>query len=350
MIQYIKGNILESAAAALVNTVNLVGIMGKGIALQFKTQFPTNYKLYKQACAEKRINIGKLFVTKENTVWGDKLIINFPTKTDWRKPSEYAYIEAGLDDLLRIISEYNITSIAIPPLGAGNGGLNWEKVKQIIDSKLGSLNIDIYVYEPNAVIVEKMKKERVKLTNARALLLYVLFDLVRQGEDVSEFSSEKICYFLQKFGAADLFKLQYEPKYYGPYSGKVRYVLQALNGSYIMGYSDMDKKPFEPISLVADTYQEIENIIVSDPKLSSIATKTTQFLNGYYSNIALELLSSVDYLVFYQNCTTEESVFQVLMSWNHRKSQLFSNEEYVTKAYNYIMSYKENLADEKETI
>lgn len=350
MIQYIKGNILESAAAALVNTVNLVGIMGKGIALQFKTQFPTNYKLYKQACAEKRINIGKLFVTKENTVWGDKLIINFPTKTDWRKTSEYAYIEAGLEDLLRIISEYNITSIAIPPLGAGNGGLNWEKVKQIIDSKLGSLNIDIYVYEPNALIVEKMKKERVKLTNARALLLYVLFDLVRQGEDVSEFSSEKICYFLQKFGASDLFKLQYEPKYYGPYSGKVRYVLQALNGSYIMGYSDMDKKPFEPISLVADTYQEIENIIVSDPKLSSIATKTTQFLNGYYSNIALELLSSVDYLVFYQNCTTKESVFQALMSWNHRKSQLFSNEEYVTKAYNYIMSYKENLADGKETI
>lgn len=341
MIHYIKGNILESSAMALVNTVNLTGVMGKGIALQFKQQFPQNYKLYKQACIDKSIGIGKLFVTKENSVFGEKIIINFPTKTDWRKSSEYTYIEAGLDDLINIISAYGITSIAIPPLGAGNGGLIWEKVKSIIISKLNQLEIDIYVYEPSNEIAEALKKERVKLTGARALLLYVLYDLVRQGEDVSEFSSEKICYFLQKFGAADLFKLQYEPKYYGPYSGKVRYVLNALNGSYIMGYSDMNKKPFEPMSLIPSTYPEIEAMINSDPNLSQIAKKTTSFLNGFYSNFALELLSSVDFLISKQNCTSEQSVFESLMSWNHRKSQLFAKEEYVRKAYNYIVNYKD---------
>ena len=129
MIQYVEGNILESDAMALVNTVNLVGVMGKGIALQFKKQFPINFKLYKKACEENTIGIGKLLVTKEQTVFGEKIIINFPTKKDWRKSSEYSYIEDGLDDLIRIIGEYHIKSVAIPPLGAGNGGLHWEIVK-----------------------------------------------------------------------------------------------------------------------------------------------------------------------------------------------------------------------------
>jgi len=136
-----------------------------------------------------------LFVTKENTIAGEKIIINFPTKKDWRTPSEYEYIEKGLDDLLRIINEYEIKSIALPPLGAGSGGLIWEKVKKIIEEKLKDLNIDIYVYEPTAAIKEEMKAERVKLTDARALMLYVLYDLVNQGEFVSEFSAEKVCYF-----------------------------------------------------------------------------------------------------------------------------------------------------------
>ena len=97
------------------------------------------------------------------------------------------------------------------------------------------VNIDVFVYEPTRAITEQMRAERIKLTDARALLLFVLFDLVRHGEFVSEFSSEKICYFLQKFGAENIFKLKFAPKYYGPYSGKVRYVLNALNGSYVMG-------------------------------------------------------------------------------------------------------------------
>jgi O-acetyl-ADP-ribose deacetylase (regulator of RNase III) len=190
MIKYKSGDIFESNAHALVNTVNTIGVMGKGIALQFKKAFPNNYKAYAQACKNGEVTIGKLFVfTDSNIQLKDKIIINFPTKNNWRKPSEYSYIESGLDDLIRIIEEKNIKSIAIPPLGAGNGGLDWHIVKKIINKKLGSIEAEIIVYEPTKQIREYLKKERVKLTDARALLLYVLYDLVKNGEYVSEFSS-----------------------------------------------------------------------------------------------------------------------------------------------------------------
>lgn len=331
MIKYITGNILDSKAQALVNTVNTEGVMGKGIALQFKKAFPTNFKLYKEACKQQNIGIGQLFVAKDsNLASGEKLIINFPTKTTWRKPSEYIYIEKGLDDLLKIIETHNIKSIAIPPLGAGNGGLEWENVKTIIEKKLAHLkDIDVFIYEPSLAIKEHMKSERIKLTDGRALLLYVLFDLVKNGEYVSEFSSEKVCYFLQRFGAKKYFNLNFEPKFYGPYSGKVRYVLNILNGSYIIGYSGMNKKPFEPISLVADGYEDVTNYVNSNEELLSIANKTTSFLTGFYSDFALELLSSLDYLSKKHNTTDLNFLKDKLESWSDRKRSLFSNPKYI---------------------
>ncbi len=330
MIQYITGNILDSNADALVNTVNTVGVMGKGIALQFKKAYPNNFKAYEEASKKAEIAIGKLFITRDsNLSSGEKIIINFPTKTDWRKPSEYEYIEKGLNDLIRIIGTKGIKSIAIPPLGAGNGGLKWEKVKAIIEQKLRDLNIEIFVYEPTAQIKEHMKKERVKLTDARALLLYILYDLVKNGEYVSEFSSEKVCYFLQKFGAEKYFKLAYEPNFYGPYSGKVRFLLNAINGSYVMGYSDMDKKPFEPLTLVADGYDTVKNHVESNQELLDIAQKTMEFLRGFYSDFALELLSSIDYIVMKQKTFERQMVSQKLDEWSDRKRSMFSNPKYI---------------------
>lgn len=337
MITYITGNILESNAQALINTVNTVGIMGKGIALQFKKAYLNNYKAYESACKNNEIVVGKMFITRDNNLnTGEKVIINFPTKKDWRKPSEYSYIEDGLDDLKNVIEKEHINSIAIPPLGAGNGGLEWEKVKKIIEQKLENLNIQIFVYEPTAGIKEYLKKERVKLTDARALLLYVLYDLVRNGEYVSEFSSEKVCYFLQRFGAKKYFKLKYEPNFYGPYSGKVRFVLNVLNGSYIMGYSDMSKKPFEPITLVADGYNTVKSHIESNAELLDIAKKTINFLNGFYSDFALELLSSVDYIVTQQKTFDKQIVSQKLEEWNNRKRSMFSNPKYIDVSVNHI--------------
>lgn len=330
MIKYITGDILESNADALINTVNTVGVMGKGIALQFKKAYQNNYKAYVEACKRNEIEIGKVFIVKDsNLSSGTKYIINFPTKKDWRKPSEYSFIDAGLDDLVYVLKEYKIKSVAIPPLGAGNGGLEWEKVKKIIEQKLENLDVEIIVFEPTQHIKEQLKKERVKLTDARALLLYVLYDLVKNGEYVSEFSSEKVCYFLQRFGAKKYFNLDFSPNFYGPYSGKVRFVLNALNGSYIMGYSDMNKKPFEPLTLMSDGYDMIKAHIESNSELNSIAKKTIDFLTGFYSDFALELLSSIDFITTMQNSFEKELISKQLENWSDRKRSMFSNPRYI---------------------
>lgn len=270
---------------------------------------------------------------------GDKIIINFPTKKDWRKPSEYSFIEKGLDDLVKVILEFEIKSIALPPLGAGNGGLEWEKVKKIIDQKLGTLDIEISVFEPTAHIKEVLKNERAKLTHARALLLFILYDLVKNGEYVSEFSSEKVCYFMQRFGAQKYFKLKYDPYFYGPYSGKVRYLLNALNGSYIMEYSDMDKKPFEPLTLVADGYDIVVEYIKDKPELKDIITKTTSLLEGFYSDFALELLSSVDYIANTENNLEKQFITEKLNDWSDRKRSLFSNSQYIDISIKCLEKY-----------
>lgn len=342
MIHYKTGNLLDSEAEALVNTVNTVGVMGKGIALQFKNMFPNNFKLYSNACKNKEIKVGKLLVTEEEALLtGKKIIINFPTKTSWRLPSEYQYIEDGLVELVKVIKEKNIKSIAIPPLGSGNGGLDWKKVKQILEKHLADVDCDIHIYEPNAAIQEALKKERVKLTPARAMLLSLLYELVRNGEFVSEFSSEKIAYFLQRFGAKDTFKLEFQPNFYGPYSGKVKHLLYYLNGSYIMGYSSKDKKPFEELALIPDAEIEVNEFL--DKKENAaykiIVEKTKAFLSRFYSPFGLELLSTIDFIITEKNANTQESITKELERWSDRKKTLFTNPKFIQIAISNLQSH-----------
>ncbi len=339
MIVYKKGNILESDAEALVNTVNTQGVMGKGIALQFKNAFPHNFKVYKDACSTGEIGPGKLLIVKDHDLLGgSKWIINFPTKTSWRKPSEYEYVEKGLDDLIKRLPEIPVSSLALPPLGSGNGGLDWNKVKVIIENKLSKLNIDVTVFEPNALIQETMKKERVKLTEARAMLLYMLYQLQRNGEFVSEFSSEKLCYFLQRFGGNKYLKLDFQPNFYGPYSGKVRHVINYLNGSYIIGFSAMDKKPFEALQLIPDGEETVNKYLDEKPELKKIASATENFLEGFYSDFALELLSSIDYITQKEETYDFEKVKTSLANWSDRKRTLFSNDRFITIALEHLKS------------
>lgn len=316
MIKYIKGNLLESDAEALVNTVNTVGVMGKGIALQFKNQYPVNYKTYQQACKTNKIQIGRMFVTNESTLLkGAKTIINFPTKTDWRKPSEYIYIEQGLKDLKEVLLSNRIQSVAVPPLGAGNGKLDWIKVKNLIEYYLSDITCEVLVYEPNAQIEEVMRKERVKLTPARAMLLALLYELVRNEEFISEFAAEKVAYFLSRFGADDNFKLDFQPNFYGPYSGKVRHVLHYLNAA-------------------------------ENARYKAIVQKTKKFLTGFYSSFALELLSTVDYILHNYHAISPEEVKDQLESWNNRKRTLFAKDSFIQLAYNHLLTYKDEMSAE----
>lgn len=339
MIQFKQANLLESDAQAIVNTVNTVGVMGKGIALQFKNQYPHNYKLYAAACKAKEVVVGKMFVTEETSLLGGKkIIINFPTKTDWRKPSEYSYIENGLQDLVKVIEDKNIKSIAIPPLGAGNGGLDWNKVKELIELHLSHLDCEVQIYQPNAIIQEALKKERVKLTPARAMLLAVLFDLVKNGEFVSEFTSEKIAYFLQRFGAKDAFKLEFQPNFYGPYSGKVKHVLYYLNGSYISGYSSKDKKPFDELGLMLDAEKEVNEYLDAKENIAykEIVEKTKAFLSGFYADFGLELLSTVDFIIEDKKTKSIDEISKHLIEWSDRKKTLFTNPKFISLAVQNI--------------
>lgn len=176
MITYKHTDLLELGAEALVNTVNLVGIMGKGIALQFKEHFPFNFKLYQKACKTGEIKIGKVFLTETGQFSAPKYIINFPTKTDWRSYTKLEYIESGLDDLIRVIKEKKILSIAIPPLGCGNGGQDWKVVKPLMESKLSliSNHVAIEIYEPEHHSYTKTTVGKIpELTKPRALILAV---------------------------------------------------------------------------------------------------------------------------------------------------------------------------------
>lgn len=355
MIHYIKGDIFNSEAQALVNTVNTVGVMGKGIALQFKEHFPDNYVKYKKACKESLIKTGNMFITEENPLFGqNKIIINFPTKTHWRFPSEYQYIKEGLVDLKDNIIARGIKSVALPPLGTNNGGLDWGTVRQMVEDTLKDLDCEIFVYIPNNEIAERMKSERVKLTTARALLILMLSEMIKEGEFASLFAAEKMVYFLQKFGAKKYFNIDFEPYYYGPYSGgKIAHVLYKMNGSYISGMSAMNNKPLDIIWLTQDAEDEAKKFLdeVKDQKVWEILKKTTQFLTGYYSSLSLELLSTTDYILsntpqlkhhgIYNDKTLQEEVEKQIKNWGPRKARILTA-EYITLALAHLKLYDPN--------
>ena len=151
MITFTQGNLLEADVEAAVNTVNTVGIMGKGIALMFKERFPRNFEAYAHACENKKVRIGKMFLNENREFFGPKWIVNFPTKTHWRANTQLEWIEQGLQDLVRVIKEKNIRSIAIPPLGCGHGGLNWDEVRPLVVAALEKVeDLEAVVYEPTA--------------------------------------------------------------------------------------------------------------------------------------------------------------------------------------------------------
>ncbi|MCU0105117.1 macro domain-containing protein [Acholeplasma vituli] len=201
MFIFTHGDLLKSNAPALVNTVNLEGFMGKGIAFQFKKEFPQNYINYVAACESMNINIGKLFVFEEK----GKIIINFPTKNKWREKSKLEYIEQGLIDLKRVVKQYGINKIAIPPLGSGNGGLEWSKVKSLIIEILSGINnCEIYVFEPGVEIVTGVAPKtslnellilniigitKDKIVNSKALYYVLYFIDIITGDNNFQFDS-----------------------------------------------------------------------------------------------------------------------------------------------------------------
>ncbi|MCE5178554.1 MAG: phosphatase [Bacteroidetes bacterium GWD2_45_23] len=347
MIKTVEGDMMHSGAEALVNTVNTVGVMGKGIALQFKEAFPNNSKSYIEACKRKELEPGKLLVIwDENLELGKKLIINFPTKIHWRHPSKYEYIEKGLTALRQLLLQQNIKSVAIPPLGSGNGGLDWKRVKPMIEQALSGLDTLIMIYEPNAAIKTILQKQETKrdvhLTPARAALLYTLFAFESMGEYSSLFAANKLAYFLQRKGQK--LNLKFQPHYYGPYAIGVEKVLYHLNGVYLKGMEQGQAKPFEPLQLNYEKWNEVNHYV--NRQLNSEDAQRVKslisFLSDYTSELSLEILATVDFILAQNPNYTVDEVMQSIRNWNIRKSELFKY-EYVKTSYYYLKNYSSQL-------
>lgn len=345
MLTFLKGDMLKAKAEALVNTVNTVGVMGKGIALQFKEAFPHNNKVYIDACKKNELVPGKLLpVWDNNLLLGKKLIINFPTKKHWRHPSKYEYIENGLQALIELLEKGSVRSLALPPLGCGNGGLDWIKVKSLITKYLNGLDIDIIVFEPNdeikALLQNENIKREVKLTSARAQLLYALFVYESFGENSSLFAANKLAYFLQEMGQ-DL-QLRFQRNNYGPFAIGVGKVLYMLNGVYLKGLEQQQSKPFEALHLNYEKWFEVKEYI--DKNLGfeekERIKNLVHLIIGFTSELSLEILSSVSFILKEHPNATYEEVKVEIKNWSLRKERLFKD-EFLSVAYNHLINYRD---------
>lgn len=340
MIKFVRGNLLEADTEALVNTVNTVGVMGKGVALMFKEAFPENFRLYATACEAKLVRLGEMFVTERNDLYGPKWIINFPTKAHWRYPSKMEWIAKGLDDLKTVVMRNKIKSIALPPLGAGNGGLEWPKVRELILSKLESLkDVEVVVYEPTRQYQNVAKRTGVdKLTPARALIA----ELVRQycilGIECSLLEVQKLGYFVERFASReglDAMKFEFGANKYGPYSDKMKHMLNALDGSYLHCEKRLgDAGPFEPIHF-DDEKKELVSAYFSTTEAKpyrSALEATSRLIDGFESPLGMELLGTVDWLVHHEKIAPQvNEVRAALRKWPggedaaERKLRLFDD-------------------------
>lgn len=344
MIKYITGNLLDAHTEALVNTVNTVGVMGKGIALQFKNRFPENYKIYRDACKNESFSVGQVLVVKEGNLLNQKYIINFPTKAHWKADSKYEYISSGLIALKEAILTYGINSIALPPLGCGNGGLEWPIVKSMIEKELKDLQIEILIYEPNFKIREVLQKELTKttkrLTPARAMLLYMMYAYESVGEQSSLFVANKLAYFLQRSG--ENLRLKFEAHHYGPYTVQLNHVLLHLNGEYLQGMEQNTIKPFEPLFLNYQRFNDVKEFIESElsfeqkERLNSVIS----LINRFESTFSLELLATVDFIMQNKNTRNPELVLHEIASWSERKTKLFQL-EHIKIAIEHLINYSD---------
>jgi O-acetyl-ADP-ribose deacetylase (regulator of RNase III) len=325
MLHFTEGNLLSSNAEALVNTVNTVGVMGKGIALMFKERFPENFKIYEAACKRGEMQIGHMLVTERQDMYGPpKWIINFPTKKHWRQPSRIEWIEQGLSDLARVIRENKIKSIAIPPLGSGNGGLNWSDVRPRIEAALSALpDVEVTIYEPTAMYQNVAKRTGVeKLTPARALVA----ELVRRywvlGIECTILEIQKLAYFLEKsieeYQLENPLNLEFSANKFGPYSNRLNHLLNALDGSYLQCEKRLaDASALDLIRFDETKRDRVATFLNSEAKRYLPALDATEeIIDGFQSPLGMELLATVDWLLQQKGTQpTVPAIREALKTW-----------------------------------
>lgn len=316
MIKYTSGNILESETTAVVNTVNCEGFMGKGIAYQFKLKYPENNKEYTKLCRNNQFQIGNIFMFQED----NKIILNFPTKDKWRKKSEYSFIEKGLETLRKTISENNIDSVSIPPLGCGNGGLKWEKVRLMIEEHLQDIAWDkqILIYEPlyndNNQFKKKVKKAP-KLSSSHILLMKFKMNLIKFNKT----RLQKSAYLNNLISGQDYFK--FKGQNFGPYAHSIDILSRDIK-EYQKHYNINTQEAYDK------AYQVLisKNLNSKIDNFNSSLEKTIKIVNSISKDSELELLTTILFLIDDSGELNENQIINEFQNWNEHKRENFSSE------------------------
>jgi O-acetyl-ADP-ribose deacetylase (regulator of RNase III) len=325
MIRFAQGDILRADTEALVNTVNCVGVMGRGIALQFKNVFPDNFKAYEVACQLGEVQPGRMFVFDTGKLTGPRYIINFPTKRHWRGKSRIEDIQSGLDALVAEIRSRNIRSIAIPPLGSGLGGLDWTKVRPLIERALAALpEVEAVVFEPGGAPADgraNQSSEVPKMTAGRAALLGLMDRYLAALMDpfISLLEVHKLMYFLQ--AAGEPLRLRYVRAPFGPYAENLRHVLRDIEGHLISGYGDGGDAPNKPLALIPGAVRDAEAFLESHPATHEHFDRVVRLVEGFETPFGLELLATVHWVATQEKAQDDEEILRATYAWAPRKRQ-----------------------------
>ncbi|HJM48850.1 MAG TPA: macro domain-containing protein [Alphaproteobacteria bacterium] len=328
MIELKRGNLLEADAEALVNTVNTVGVMGKGIALQFKKAFPDNFQAYKAACDSNAVEIGHMFVFDRETMINPRFIINFPTKRHWRAKSRLADVDVGLRALVAEVRSRKIRSIAVPPLGAGLGGLRWSDVRTRIEQAFAdSPDVNVMLYEPAGApppdkIIVRTKKPR--MTRGRAALIGLMdrYMVPGYGYLLSLLEIQKLAYLLQVTG--EPLRLNFVKERYGPYADNLRHVLSHLEGHYCQGFGDGRNSPDTPMRLLEGAADAAEKFLVRQSEIKKRFDRVTQVIEGFETPYGMELLASVHWVANDNPRAALDPEIAVadILDWSDRKRRM----------------------------
>lgn len=326
MISIVRGNLLKQNTEALVNTVNCEGYMGKGVALQFKLAFPDNFQFYQKACRNNEVHPGKMLVFEIRGLENPKYIINFPTKIHWRQKSRYEFIEEGLEDLIEIIKTKSIKSISLPPLGCGLGGLDWRKVRPIIESAFSRIpNVEMFLFEPvGAPTPAEMPihTKQPRMTRARALLIKMIEQYTKLDYRLSLLEIQKIAYFLQEGG--EPLKLRYEAGRYGPYAPNLNKLLELMEGHYLRGYGD-SQKPDAEINLMKGAIEEANRYLSEHSEVNPNLVRVKKLIGGFETPYGMELLASVHWLASRSIHPVKDPNEAIIgmANWSDRKREMF---------------------------
>lgn len=331
MLEYKTGDIFSEDVEALVNSVNCVGVMGRGIALQFKNMFPENFKAYAAACKRQEVQPGEMFVVPTGQLTGPHYIINFPTKRHWRSKSRIEDIESGLESLAQEIRERGIRSIAIPALGSDLGGLKWSDVRHRIEGALGDFNdVNVVVFAPGSAPADgrpNRSRDVPQMTASRATLIALIhrYQIGLLDPFITLLEVHKLMYFMQETG--EPLRLKYTKAQYGPYAENLRHVLRPIEGHFISGYADGGDDPNKTLNLVPGAVSDSIAFLNHNPNTHSRFDRVTELVEGFESSFGLELLSTVHWVASRKPYKTEREIVARVYSWSDRKRRLLSERQ-----------------------